>query len=524
MSGSLPEAFNFFLKRDYAMKLTHKKTENHHVNLKAAAILNFFQQIIFFIYGKTGASVELIFATLQGSMALACQDMYDVEIDDDIIVPISHFHIILARSGSKKSTVYRFIMTQIHQTERELAEVFSARLKEYERQYVLWNEECKSLKKSLQKAVRQKEGVETARNELDECLRNEPVKPVKVHLTVTDSTPEALLKELGQYSSLGITSDEGSALHENILRRKNAINNTLWCGDDYRVSRASTGSTDIKDPRLGMLLMIQPEPHDNTLKSLGNATRATGIYARMLTMDLTLLTRLIDIDELVSGDESDLEKFYAIQKKHLLAGIERRKKNQPRVCMTFAPDARRRLREVGRLVKNLMQPGGKLYHYNDWAARYGEHTARSAAAMQLFITPDSTVITLETLEAALLISEWHLNHFIVKMDAVRGPSHSERVLRWLDSHLVKNGTYDFLRRDMMQDIHRSLRKKADLEPVLEQLADEGKIQLWEDINGTHYIKYLASEMTPSELDAKHKEMKGLPAYHGGGSVFSLIPL
>ncbi|MED9255879.1 hypothetical protein RCM86_09805, partial [Escherichia coli] len=35
------------------------------------------------------------------------------------------------------------------------------------------------LKKSLQKAVRQKEGVETARNELDECLRNEPVKPVR---------------------------------------------------------------------------------------------------------------------------------------------------------------------------------------------------------------------------------------------------------------------------------------------------------------------------------------------------------
>jgi hypothetical protein len=65
--------------------------------------------------------------------------------------------------------------------------------------------------------------VETARNELDECLRNEPVKPVRVHLTVTDPTPEALLKELGQYSSLGITSDEGSALYESIMRRKIAI-------------------------------------------------------------------------------------------------------------------------------------------------------------------------------------------------------------------------------------------------------------------------------------------------------------
>ncbi|HAT1685239.1 TPA: DUF3987 domain-containing protein [Klebsiella oxytoca] len=506
------------------MKLTHKKRENHDVNLNASAILIFFQQIISCIYGKTKAAVELIFATLQGSMALACQDMYDVEIDDGVIVPVSHFHIILARSGSRKTTVYRIAMAQIHQTERELAEVFSVRLKEYGWQYVLWDEESRSLKKLLQKAVRQKEGVEKARNELEECLKNEPIKPVRVRLTVTDPTPEALLKELGEYPSLGITSDEGSALHESIMRRKTAIPNTLWCGDDYRVSRVSTGSTDIKDPRLGMLLMIQPEPHDSTLKSLSNAIRATGSYARTLTMDLTLLTRLIDADELVSGDESDLEKFYAIQKQHILAGIERRKKNQPRLCMTFAPDAKKRLREVGRYVKYLMQPGKKLYHHNDWAARYCEHTARNAAVMQLFITPDSTVITLETLEAALLISEWYLNHFIVKMDAVRGPSHSERVLGWLENHLVKNGSYDFLRRDMMQDIHRSLRKKADLEPVLEQLADEGKVQLWEDESGTHYVKYLASGVTPSELDAKHNTLSGRPAYHGGGSVFSSIPL
>ncbi|MFA7953132.1 YfjI family protein [Klebsiella oxytoca] len=506
------------------MKLTHKKNENHDVNLKAAAILIFFQQIIFCIYGKTRAAVELILATLLGSMALACQDMYDVEIDDGVIVPVSHFHIILARSGSRKTTVYRLTMAQIHQLERELAEMFSVRLKEYEWQYVLWDEECKSLKKSLQKAVRQKEGVEKARNELEECLKNEPIKPVRVRLTVTDPTPEALLNELSEYSSLGITSDEGSALYESIMRRKTAIPNTLWCGDDYRVSRVSTGSTDIKDPRLGMLLMMQPEPHDSTLKSLGNTIRATGSYARTLTMDLTLLTRVIDIDELVSGDESDLEKFYAIQKKHLLAGIERREKNQPRICMTFAPDARKRLRDVGRDVKHLMQPGKKLYHYNDWGARFIEHTARIAAVMQLFITPDLTVITLETLEAALLISEWHLNHFIAKLDAVRGPSHSERVLRWLEDHLVKNGSYDFLRRDIMQDIHRSLRKKADLEPVLEQLAEEGKVQLWEDDNGTHYVKYLAYEMTPSELDAKLNILSGRPAYHSGGSVFSSIPL
>lgn len=258
------------------MKLTRKKNENHDVNLDVRAIFIFLQQILFCICGKTKAAVELTFSTILASMALACQDMYDVEIADGVIVPVSHFHISLARSGSRKTTVYRVAMAQIHQFEHQLAEVFSARLKEYERQYVLWDEECKSLKKSFQKARRQKDGIEEAGRELEECLKNEPVKPVQVHLTVTDPTPEALLKEMSDYSSLGITSDEGSALFESIMRRKTANLNSLWCGENYRVSRVSTGSFYIKDPRLGMLLMMQPEPHDTILRSLVKKTRATG--------------------------------------------------------------------------------------------------------------------------------------------------------------------------------------------------------------------------------------------------------
>lgn len=506
------------------MKLTRKKNENHDVNLDVKAIFIFLQQILFCICGKTKAAVELTFSTILASMALACQDMYDVEIADGVIVPVSHFHISLARSGSRKTTVYKVAMAQIHQFEHQLAEVFSAKLKEYERQYVLWDEECKSLKKSLQKARRQKDGIEEARRELEECLKNEPVKPVQVHLTVTDPTPEALLKEMGDYSSLGITSDEGSALFESIMRRKTANLNSLWCGENYRVSRVSTGSFYIKDPRLGMLLMMQPEPHDTILRSLVKKTRTTGGDARILRMDLTLITRPIDINDLVPGNESDLDKFYSIQKKHIAAGIERRKKNEPRICMTFAPDAKKRLHDIDRHIKYLIQPGKKLYHYNDWGARFTEHTARIAAVMQLYITPESIFITLETLEAALLISEWYLNHFMIKMDAAMGPSYNEIVLEWFENNLVKNGSYDFIRREIMQKIYLPLRKKTNLMPILEQLSDEGKVQLWEDENGTHYVKYLAYKMTPTELDAKLNILSGRPVYHSGGSVFSSMPI
>ncbi|WP_414148246.1 DUF3987 domain-containing protein [Erwinia sp. BNK-24-b] len=87
----------------------------------------FVQQVIFCIHGKTKAALELTFSTILGSMALACQNMYNVEIADGIVVPVSHFHMILARSGSRKTTVYRLAMAQIHQVEHELAGAFSVR-------------------------------------------------------------------------------------------------------------------------------------------------------------------------------------------------------------------------------------------------------------------------------------------------------------------------------------------------------------------------------------------------------------
>ena len=70
-----------------------------------------------------------------------------------------------------------------------------------------------------------------------------------------------------------------------------------------------------------------------------------------------------------------------------------------------------------------------------------------------------------------------------------GPSYTEIVLEWFENNLVKNGSYDFIRREIMQKIYLPLRKKANLMPILEQLSDEGKVQLWEDENGTHYVKY-----------------------------------
>lgn len=237
-----------------------------------------------------------------------------------------------------------------------------------------------------------------------------------------------------------------------------------------------------------------------------------------------MVTKPININDLVFGNDSNLDRFYSIQRKYLLSGIERRERNAPRTCITFAPDAKKRLYDIDNMVKYLMEPGEKLYHYNDWAARYTEHTARIAAVMQAYITPDSTIITIETLESALLVTEWYLNHFIVKMDTIMGPSDTETLLNWFESHLVRNGSYDFSRRGIMQNGPCSLRKEARLIPVLEQLSDEGKIQLWEDERGTHYVKYLAFEMMPTELDAKNNIMSGRSVCQGGGSVLSSIPL
>ncbi|EKA7906026.1 DUF3987 domain-containing protein, partial [Citrobacter freundii] len=459
----------------------------------------FVQRLISYIHYKTGARAELILIVLLGVMAFSCQDKFDVQIKNGRTFT-SLYLLLLARSGSRKSTVFKALMETIHQMEKELKNIFLEKEKFYELKKISWDTELKELKKQFSKAVRQKVDVAETREALEECQKSGPVAPVRKYLTKNDSTSEGLKKTLALGSpSLMLGSDEAGGVFDSSLFRDISVLNSLWGEGRISDSRASRDSYDVDDVRLTILLLLQPAIFNDFLGKQGKKLKNSGFLARSLLIDLEQIPELCDIPDICSwSDEPGLDGFFSILVKHLQDGIQRRENNEERICITLSEEAKALWETQNKRIRELMQPGGDLHHYDDFGSRIMEQATRIAAVMQIFITPDSPIITRDTFLSAAKISEWCITHLILKVDSTRRPSEKEKLLFWLEEHVISNKSYDFRRHTIRRDGPNSLRSIERLMSVLKELEKDGKVQLFKE-DGVDYVKYIGSEVHPFDI-------------------------
>lgn len=500
------------------MSKRNKSKQNKELCLKFQTLPVFAQQIISYIHFKTGATAELIFTVLLGVMAYACQDLFDVQLKNGRTFT-SLFLLLLARSGSRKSTVFGLLMEPIYRLEKELKNDFLVKKKLYEVKIISWDTELKELKKQFSKAVRQKSDVTEAREALEECHRRKPVEPVRQRLVINDSTMEGLKKEFALgYPSLMLGSDEAGGLFDSNLFRNTPVLNTLWGEGRIADSRASRESYDVDDSRLGILLLLQPELFNDFLAKQGKNARASGWLARLLMIDLELIHELCEIpDVCLWSDQTVLEDFFSILIKHLQDGMRRREKNQERICIIFSSEAQAIWNSQSKKIQEQIKKGEELQHHDDFGARFMEHASRIAAVMQVFITPDSRIITKETFISALEITQWVINHFISKVDSIRDPTDAEKVLMYLEDNLVSNRSYDFRRNDIIKKGPYSVRRSERLIPALNKLEDEGMVQLFES-GGVNYVRFVGSKMSSIEL----AEKTNIPVIYSGSVLMSKL--
>ncbi|MGT4676821.1 DUF3987 domain-containing protein, partial [Aeromonas caviae] len=277
---------------------------------------------------------------------------------------------------------------------------------------------------------------------------------------------------------------------------------------------------DVDDVRLTVLLLLQPELFNDFIRKQGKKLRKSGFLARLLLIDLEQLPELCNIPDACSwSDEPGLDGFFSILIKHLQDGIERREKNEERICITLSEEAKASWDTQSKRIRELMQKGEELHHYDDFASRIMEQATRIAAVIQMFITPDSPIITKETLMSATKITQWIINHLITKVDTTREPTTAEKLVWFMEEHLVSNGSYDFKRNDIIKKGPYSVRRSESLNSALEKLESEGIVQLFER-GGVNYVKFIGSKMEPSEL----AEKTNIPLLDSGTVAMSKLRL
>ncbi len=502
------------------MSKRNKSKQNKELCLEFQTLPTFAQRLISSIHYKTGASAELIFTVLLGVMAYACQDKFDVQLKNGKTFT-SLYLLFLARSGGRKSTVFRLLMEPIYRLEKELKDDFLLKEKLYELKLISWETELKELKKQYSKAIRQKTDVTEALQALEECQRRKPAVPARKYLTKNDSTSEGLRKVLALGSpSLMLSSDEAGGLFDGNLFRNTPVLNSLWGEGRIADSRASRDSYDIDDARLTMLLMMQPSLFNYFLDKQGKNAKDSGWLARLLHIDMEQIPERCNIPDACSwSDEAVFEGFFSILTKHLQDGIKRREKNEERICIILSEEAKALWNTQSKRIRELMKPGEELHHYDDFGARIMEQATRIAAVMQMFITPDQQIITKDIFISAIQITQLFITHLITKVDATREPTDAEKLLMYLEDNLVSNGSYDFRRNDIIKKGPYSVRRSERLIPVLNKLEDEGVVQLFER-GGTNYVKFTKSKMEVSEL----AEKTNTPILDSGSLAMSKLPI
>lgn len=495
-----------------------KSKQNGELCLKLQTLPTFAQRLIRYIHYKTGAAAELILMVLLGVMALACQDKFDVQLRNGKTFT-SLYLLFLARSGSRKSTVFKLLMEPIYQLEKELKDDFLLKEKLYELKLISWETELKELKKQYSKAIRLKTDVNEALEALEECQRRKPAVPARKYLTKNDSTSEGLRKVLALGSpSLMLGSDEAGGLFDGNLFRNTPVLNSLWGEGRIADSRASRDSYDVDDVRLSMLLMMQPSLFDYYLGKHGKSAKDSGYLARLLPIDMEQIHELCDIPNAYSwSDEAGLDGFFSILTRHLRNGMKRREKNEERICVTFSSEAQVTWDSHSEIVQEEIKKGGKLQHHDDFGARFMEHASRIAAVMQMFITPDSPIITKETLISALKITECCLSHLIEKIDSTRKPSDTEQLLIFLEEEVENQESYDIKRNYIIKYGPNSIRKSNRLMPALAKLEAEDKVQLFKE-GGVNYVKVISSTVSPLDI----AEGGGIPLIYSGSIAMSKL--
>jgi hypothetical protein len=182
------------------------------------------------------------------------------------------YFIAEAPTGYGKTRSMEEAIKSLNTVQQDLNKFFITKIKEYEAEKIVWEDEKKSIRKS-------KEDAESKKIKLYLHELKKPEKPTDWKLIIEDTTPIGALERASKQSIMGIISSEG----KNFLNPKNMHEMekycALWSNENISINRKNY-SLDITNLKTTISIMIQPGAFRNFMDKKGNDFRDSGFAAR----------------------------------------------------------------------------------------------------------------------------------------------------------------------------------------------------------------------------------------------------
>jgi len=353
----------------------------------------------------------LIGMNLINAVAMACQGLIDVKLPTGQVRPVSQNLLIVAESGERKSTVASLLFAPFREADSQAMACHKQKKDLFQAELSAWEAKAKGMRSAITRATSR--GLETTDLEcqLLDHTRRRPTVPKLRYFLRQDITGKAIMEAIeGDGESIAISTDEGHVLFKSEAMSHLGLLNRLWDSPETLVRDRADEQLLAMNPRVSVSIMTQHAPLKAFLDKRGSVAKGSGHWARYLVgwPQSTMGYRF------VAGEEPSWECLPAFQERvRELLGRYRimiESNTIQREQIEFTRDAKDRWIKLAIETERMLRAGEYLNDINDFAAKVMEILARLAAAMHYF-AGEGGQISLDTLERAFKIVEWHVEEY-----------------------------------------------------------------------------------------------------------------
>ena len=426
----------------------------------------------------TQAPQALIAASVLGVISLVCQNRIDVCRLNNLRSPVSLFLLTLADSGERKSTVDKLLMKPMYQLEEEWSKKYTQDLVVWRNEETVFNIEKKALMSKLKSDIRRNKDHSTTNERLKVLLAASPKAPVRLRQIYNDATPAAIKDSLcGRWRSIGLMSDEAGTIFDGYALNELPFINKMWDGAMFPVERKSEPDKLIKDARMTLGLMIQPDVFKKGyLERKGDAAKGIGFFARCLICQPGSTQGNRQITSPVVSNEH-LPVFHQRLIDIVNESIARNEENE-RQCLRFSPEAEKHWLEFYNKVESEMGLLGFLSDFKDYASKMAENMARLAALLHYF-SGDEGDISIAAVKAAVDIMAWYIEEYIrlfsKKEKFSLDVAETDELYCWIKNYCIRYCKPFITKNTILQYGPNKFRNRSKANELLSTLFSQNKI-------------------------------------------------
>ncbi len=404
-----------------------------------------------------------------GVLATAFQSKFTVEITPDWKEPLCLYCVAVAPPGERKSAVISALTKPIYEYEAEQRELEAVEIAQNQTEKALLEKALEAAKNAAAKgkgnfAEKRAEALELSA----QLAQFQDMHPFR--LLVDDVTPERLIDLMDrQGGCMTVCSAEGGLFDAMSGRYDKTANFDIYlkghAGDAIVVDRIGRKANSIPNPRLTMLLTIQPEVLSGLMN---NATfRGRGLCGRFLYAMCKSKVGHREISPLPIPDHVRAE---------YRAFVRRILSTQWSGTIRLSPDADEIRKEYQAYIEKKL--GNEWENMRDWGGKVTGALVRIAALMhaaEVQGDPTETPISPEVMAGATSIAEFLSAHAVAAYQ-VMGANEEYENARYLWGRIQRSGQDEMSKRDLFRLCKGKFKRVEDMEPALQTLISMGYVR------------------------------------------------